>query len=444
MSDPQAQTQHGLSALDEAHAARLHGEHDQALRQAASILTASPDNLGAAALVARLLLDAERASTAGEVAKRLIDAFTHRGDLAGAWIAAHLALDAGHGDAALARIAAAFGKGSPRVGDAAPKPPALPGEGGVAPHFAKLSGEALLDAAEKAAQRFLKTKDAVGPSARLPELPLFGALAAPHLQLLLGRLELRELDAGQYALRQGEEGREAFVLARGVINVVREDGAQPPTLLATLGPGAIFGEMALVTNAPRAASAIAVEPVQLLCIGREGLEDLAHKDPIIARELGGFCYGRMISNLIRHSAILSSVEAAKREELVARFKSERFEAGDVLVRKGEEPSCLYLLASGGVQVRSSDADGDRVVLAELGPGDVVGEISLVLRRPANADVVALHTTVALALSREQFTEAVREHPTLLRELYDMAVQRDEETRSVVAQKALDVSDVVLL
>jgi CRP-like cAMP-binding protein len=443
----ESDTQPGLTPLDRAYGLRLRGQPEQALRLAASLLTAMPESLSAAALVARLLLDAERPVLAGEVAKRLVDGFIRRGDLAAAWVAAQLALEAGGSDDALKRIADAFGKGSPRLADVAPKPPALPADVDVAPHFAKLAGAGLLDAAEKAAQRFLGSKDSVMPEGPLPELPLFSTLDPARLFLLLGRMELRELDAGEHVLRQGEEGREAFVLARGIVNVVRADREKPgqrPTLLATLGPGAIFGEMALVTDAPRAASAVAVEPVQLLCIGRAALEDMARREPAISRELGGFCYRRMISNLIRHSAILSSVDAAKRPDLVARFKSERFEPGDALVRQGEEPSCLYLLASGGVQVRSTDADGDRVVLAELGPGDVVGEISLVLRRPANADVVALHTTVALGLSREQFAEAVREHPTLLRELYDMAVQRDEETRSVVAQKAVDVSDVVLL
>jgi CRP-like cAMP-binding protein len=91
-----------------------------------------------------------------------------------------------------------------------------------------------------------------------------------------------------------------------------------------------------------------------------------------------------------------------------------------------------------------DGDGDRVVLAQLGPGDVVGEISLVLRRPATADVVAAHTTVALALTQERFQAAIKEHPALLGELYELATRREEETRSVVAQEALDVSDVVLL
>jgi CRP-like cAMP-binding protein len=118
--------------------------------------------------------------------------------------------------------------------------------------------------------------------------------------------------------------------------------------------------------------------------------------------------------------------------------------GEVLLRQGEEGGSLFLIASGLVEIRSTDADGDRVVLAQSGPGDVVGEISLVLRRPATADVVAVHSTVALELTLAEFHEAIRQHPGLLQQLYEIATQREAETRSVVAQEARDVSDSVLL
>jgi cAMP-dependent protein kinase regulator len=441
-----AARQPGVSSLDEAHGLQLRGQNDDALRLAASILTAAPDNLGAAALVAKLLVQAQRKPIAAQIAARVVDGNIRRGDLPAAWVGARIMQDAG-GPAsdALQSIAEAYGLGSTRVSDVAVKPPALPSEIEIAPHFAKLSDAALFDAAEKAASRFLKSKDPLPSDGPLPELPLFSALEPKRLAKLLRRIALRELDAGQYALRQGEEGREAFVLVRGVINVVREDsGGAVESMLASLGPGAIFGEMALVSETPRAASAVAVEPVQLLCVARAALEELAREDPAIGRELGKFCYGRMISNLLRHSRILSSIDPSERGKLMGRFVTQRFEPGDMLVKRDEEANRLLLIASGLVQVRSKDADGDRVVLAELGPGEVVGEISLVLRRPANADVVAVHPTVALALDREAFNDAIREHPALLRELYDTAVQRDEETRNVVAQKAIDASDVVLL
>ncbi len=437
-------SERGVSALDRAHAMRLAGDGENALRLAASILVATPEDLGAAGLVSRLLLDAGRREIAGKIAARLVGAFVRRGDLPSACVAAQIGADAGQARATLLRIIAeAFGKGSPRLGDVSPKPPPLPTQVEVAPFFQSASGAALVENAEKALKRGLEQKDSVPPDSQLPTLPLFGALEPPVLEKLLHVQQVRELAAGQPAVLQGQEGQEAFVVARGVLNVVRETSAAT-TMLAALGPGAIFGEMALVSQTPRGASVVAVEAVQLLVMLRDHLEQLATEEPIIAQELGEFCHGRMVANLIRHSAFLGAVHPAKREDLIERFETRTFEIGEVLVREGQEGPGLFLIASGGVQVSSRDTDGDTVVLADLGPGDVVGEISLLLRRPVTADVVAIHPTVALQLTRVRFQEAMREHPTLLGELYELATKREEETRSVVAQEALDVQDIVIL
>jgi cAMP-dependent protein kinase regulator len=289
----------------------------------------------------------------------------------------------------------------------------------------------------------MAAKDTVDAGATIPRLPLFGELEPPLLARLLAVQQVKEAAAEQSLIEQGEEGSEAFVLARGVANVVRQD-ASSATVLAALGPGAVFGEMALVSRAPRGASVVAVEPVQVLVMARDDLEQLAQQEMAIARELGRFCHGRLVSNLVRHSSILSAVHPARREELVTGFQARSFEPGDVVVKQGQEAAGLFIIASGAVQVSSEDADGESVVLAELGPGEVVGEIGLVLRRPATADVVALHPTVALELSSERFHEVVREHPGLIGELYELAIKREAVTRNLVAQQALEAEDVVIL
>ena len=189
---------------------------------------------------------------------------------------------------------------------------------------------------------------------------------------------------------------------------------------------------------------VAVGPALLLVITRAQLEGLATQDAAVGRELGAFCQGRMVANLVRHSVILSALAPSERDEIITHFVTRSFDAGESLVHQGTDSHSLFLIASGNVDVRSTDADGDRVVLAELGPGQVVGEISLVLRKPATADVTAISPTVVLELTQERFMDVIRDHPALLRDLYELALARDEETRSVVAQKALDVSDTVLL
>ncbi len=432
------------SVLDDAHAARLGGDREQALRVGIALLDADLTQLGAAFLLAELAIDQDRPFVAGEVASRLVDSFTRRGDLPRAIAAAKVAGAAGESAGVLiATVAEAFGEGSARQGDAAPTPPPLPASVAVPPALARTSGDALLDAAEGALQRFLATDDGAPADGAVPTLPLFGALKPGALAQLLEGMTLRELGAEECLIEEGAPGEEAFVVVRGSLAVSRGSGDEQ-TALAQLGPGAIVGEMALVADAPRAGSVTAEASAAVLEIRRSVLETIAVKAPAVGQELSRFCRERMLANLVRHSVILRSVSPDDRQAVVDRFTTTHFDAGDVLVTEGDDAGTLFLVASGSVEVEGIDADGDALRIAELGPGDVVGEIGLVLRRPANATVRALSPTVALELSRDGFQEAIRAHPGLLQELYELATKREEETRTVVAQEALDVEDIVLL
>lgn len=434
------------SPLDEAYAKRLSGDVAGALRIATALLEADPGHLGAAALACATLVDEDRGLAAGEVARALVSALVNRGDLPMAVVAARVAERAGEdGAEALDEIARAFGRGSERLADVAPSPPALPPSVSAAGALAALQGDALLDRAEKAVLGTLAwlADDPIGPDTKLPRLPLLSDLEPKALARLLEALEVREAAPAEEIIEQDTEGSEAYVLARGMLQVVRGEG-DDETVLAVLGPGAIFGEMALVSEAPRAASVRAAEAATLLVVSREALERAAKKAPVIGQQLSAFCRDRMLANLLRHSPILRAVDPAERPALLDRFRTRHFDAHEVLMARGDEAKGLFLIASGRVEVIGEDDDGDDLRIAELGPGNVVGEISLVLRRPANATVRATTPTVALELTREQFQEAIRAYPTLLSELYTTATTREEETRTVVGQQALDVEDVVLL
>jgi CRP-like cAMP-binding protein len=92
-------------------------------------------------------------------------------------------------------------------------------------------------------------------------------------------------------------------------------------------------------------------------------------------------------------------------------------------------------------------DGDEtLVIAALSPGDTIGEVSLVLRRNAAADVVAVHPTITLFLPKEDFLDLIQHHPLLLAQLYHLAVHRDDETSSIAAQDAVlaEGDDFILL
>jgi CRP-like cAMP-binding protein len=151
----------------------------------------------------------------------------------------------------------------------------------------------------------------------------------------------------------------------------------------------------------------------------------------------------MVANLVRTSPVLIAVEPEQRTALVERFETRVFEKGDKLIVEGEDASGLHLVASGEVAVVGHEA-GEPVVIATLGAGETVGEVALVLRRKANADVVAVHPTVTLFLPREDFVSLVKDHPAILHGLYLLAVQRDDETSSVLGNGPTSVADDYVL
>jgi CRP-like cAMP-binding protein len=220
-----------------------------------------------------------------------------------------------------------------------------------------------------------------------------------------------------------------------------EDGK--PVMLARLVSGALFGEMALLSRAPRAASVVATRPSILLVAKREALEAVAEGRPEVAVELAAHCRRRMVANLGRTSPVLVAVPPQERTTLVERFETRIYEKGEKLLEQGQEATGLHLVASGQVAVVTRDAT-DSVVLATLSPGETVGEVALVLRRKANADVIAVHPTVTLFLPREEFISLIQDHPGVLHGLYMTAVRRDDETAMALDNAPAAIADDYVL
>lgn len=439
------------SPLDRALALLLAGEREAALRWSASALRSDPSISSALILTCRLLADLGRTEAAREGfeigVRRAIDAGNLPLAVAAVGDLRNLGVEV---DKYLDEIAGAFCDGSSRLGDGAggPPPPPLPSATEFEPLSSFLTGPALLSKAVEIIHDAAKDYEALSkksPSFVSP-LPLFSALKKPGLRALIGCFEMVTVSAGKHVIREGEEGAEAYIVARGELEVRREAGEddEGPVTLARLTNGALFGEMALLSRAPRAASVVACRPSIILVARRDALEKVAEKNPDVGIELAAHCRRRMVANLVRTSAALLAVDPTERPALVERFETKVFEKGEKLIEDGKPTSGLHLVASGEVAVIGHEDGGEPFVIATLGVGETVGEVALVLRRPANADVVAVHPTVTLHLPREDFLDLVRSHPAILATLYLAAVARDEETSTVLAGSVTAVADDYIL
>lgn len=113
----------------------------------------------------------------------------------------------------------------------------------------------------------------------LGETEMFGPLNSSDLTDLATATLQRTYARGQYLCAQGDTGDQLFVIAEGLVKVVftTEQGAE--MVLATLRPPDVFGELAVLDEAPRSASVMAVEPTVVLTLSRPHLLQAMRSSP---------------------------------------------------------------------------------------------------------------------------------------------------------------------
>ena len=121
---------------------------------------------------------------------------------------------------------------------------------------------------------------ALGANAKIELLktaPLFEQCSRSELNQLARIADELDLAAGKVLIREGERGREFFVIVSGEVEV-RRKGRK----VKDLGPGSFVGEIALLSKIPRVATVTALTPLDVLVITDRAFADLLDKSPAIA------------------------------------------------------------------------------------------------------------------------------------------------------------------
>lgn len=111
----------------------------------------------------------------------------------------------------------------------------------------------------------------------LAQVPLFSKCDKRQLQQVASATIELSIDQGKVLTREGDAGHECFVIVSGTATVTA-DGAT----LATVGPGAVVGELAPLTGAARTATVTADGPMEVLVIGQRELNGLLDEVPGLA------------------------------------------------------------------------------------------------------------------------------------------------------------------
>jgi len=111
-----------------------------------------------------------------------------------------------------------------------------------------------------------------------------------------------------------------------------------------------------------------------------------------------------------------------------------FAAGDKLIKQGDDPQMLFILASGTVEI-SSDSPPSSSVITRLGPGSSLGAVGMITGTPYAATATALTSVSAYCLNRKGVSDAISSRPDLIKNLEVLARRGQEmQRKDVVAHQ----------
>lgn len=259
-----------------------------------------------------------------------------------------------------------------------------------------------------------------------PSTDLLGELPREVMVELLERLELRSFSPGEAIVREGETGQSMWVLAVGKVQVVQQFEGVPRTV-DTMSDGAIFGEIALLSDVPRVASVVAETACMLLEVPRSLIASLSSREtlePVLQR----FYKERLLANLLRSAEVFRALPADSLKRLADRFELRTAERGDELIRQGDAGRGLWVLLRGRC-VPYDVPTGEEY--PEMREGSVFGEIALLEKCASTATVRAEARSVLLFLDREAFLAEVPRSPAASLRLEALAQERLRRSAEVL-------------
>ncbi len=111
------------------------------------------------------------------------------------------------------------------------------------------------------------------------QLELFSSLLDDEIDILVKHSKFRSLVEDEALFLQGDEGDFFAIIIDGRIEITKHTQKETPVALASLSRGDTLGEMALIDQETRSASAIAVEPTSVLVLSRKSFDLLVNQYP---------------------------------------------------------------------------------------------------------------------------------------------------------------------
>ncbi|KAF2503384.1 camp-binding domain-like protein [Lophium mytilinum] len=228
---------------------------------------------------------------------------------------------------------------------------------------------------------------------------LFSHLDDEQSAQVLGALQEKPIPTkGIKVIQQGDVGDYFYVVEDGHFDIyVNKSGkleAGPDGLgnkVGSVGPGGSFGELALMYNAPRAATVASTESSTLWALDRVTFRRILMDSAFQRR--------RMYEGFLEEVPLLSSLTPYERSKIADALETRKFPAGTTIIQEGDVGESFFILESGSAEVYKRGIDK---AVNSYKKGDYFGELALLNDAPRAASVVSNTEVKVATLGKDGF------------------------------------------
>lgn len=286
--------------------------------------------------------------------------------------------------------------------------------------------------AQRPRPRGQPTRDGLDPAAIaacVGESLLFQMLPEADRALIAASFEPERHPAGSVIIREGEAGDKLYLLHSGSVEVTRLLPNGREDAVASLKPGDVFGEIALLDGSPRTRSVRATRPSVVLALSREAFAGMVL--PRLSRA--------QIEETVQKIAFLQRTTLAMNwsphalAAFARRAAFQDYPADALVLQEGEDNHFFYLVHEGRLIVQRG-----REEVAQLGVGDFFGEISLLQNSITKATIVTRTPARFLVMHKRDFLQFFAKDSSIGLQFEAISSERLGEAIFPLKGKSLDL------
>ncbi|CDU20750.1 cAMP-dependent protein kinase regulatory subunit, putative [Plasmodium yoelii] len=252
----------------------------------------------------------------------------------------------------------------------------------------------------------------------LNESFLFNHLNNSEMETIIDAFFDEHVEKGVNIINEGDEGDLLYVIDEGEIEIYKTKDNKKE-VLTTLKSKDVFGELALLYNSKRAATAKALTKCHLWALDRESFTYII-KDNIAKKR-------QMYEDILKQVTVLKDMDPYERSKVADCLKSKTFNTGDIIINEGEQGDTFYILIDG-----KATALKNGQVIKTYTKGDYFGELALLRNQPRAATVKAESTCQVVHLERKGFKR-------LLGPIEKILIRNVENYKKVLKELGIDSS-----